>query len=461
MNRENNVDKAWVLREPLIKVMVKIGLPVGLIEAMRIVYNIVDVYWLGNYSAEALAGVSVAWPVISLVLSTFSGIYGAGVALISQYWGAREYENSLKVSGQMIFFTLTAGPVISVATITLSPYIFTLINTPVETRAPAYEYISVFSAGIPVFGLLESTLGVYMASGTPLVPLFLRSLGTVLNIVLDPLFIFGMLGLPEMGVTGAALATVLSELVAGALSLILVLRRGVRGVKMRMGYVKPDSIMLRLLVKTGLPLSGSALAEASGFTALAGIIGLAGSRALAAWSIGDRPLGVISIATAGLLTACSVVIGQSLGAGLHSKAREVAAKTLIYNMVITMLVVTPLIVFRDNMSSAFSPQDQVTASYASDFVLYMGLSLVFLSMLDTARAIASGSGHTKPIMYLSLLRLWGLRNILAYVLGPGPLGIGVKGLWIGMAISNVITGVVALAWITRYKWLKPVIKSAK
>ncbi|MEM4672019.1 MAG: MATE family efflux transporter, partial [Desulfurococcaceae archaeon] len=225
-------DKLWVLKQPLLKVVVKLGLPVGLMQAFRVIYNLVDMYWLGNYSTLALAGVSVAWPIIFLVLATFFGIYGAGTSLVSQYWGAREYTSSLKVAGQLLLFTITVGPLISALTIISTPYILVLINAPAETRTPAYDYVSILAMGVPVFGVLESITSVYMASGTPFLPLALRSLGTMLNIVLDPLLIYGLHGLPEMGVAGAALATVLSELVAGTAGLVYFSLMGVKGIKM-------------------------------------------------------------------------------------------------------------------------------------------------------------------------------------------------------------------------------------
>ncbi|MCC6032906.1 MAG: MATE family efflux transporter, partial [Desulfurococcaceae archaeon] len=95
----------------------------------------------------------------------------------------------------------------------------------------------------------------------------------------------------------------------------------------------------------------------------------------------------------------------------------------------------------------------------ADFLLYMGPSIIFFVILRVAFSVASGSGHTKVVMFLSLFRLWVLRNVLAYLFGPGPLGMGVRGLWIGMSVSNVVTGLLALLWIVKGNWLKPVIKS--
>ena len=93
--------------------------------------------------------------------------------------------------------------------------------------------------------------------------------------------------------------------------------------------------------------------------------------------------------------------------------------------------------------------------------MIMGPSVIFFTLYLASGAVAHGSGHTKPVMAFGLLRLWVLRNILAYLFGPGPIGWGVVGLWIGMAISNYITGSLALWWILFGRWDKPVVEKEK
>lgn len=454
---EENATKRWVLEKPLIYVMVKIGLPAGLMRVMEVLYTMVDLYWLGNYDPLTIAGLSSAWPVMFLILSAFFGFYGAGITLVSQYWGAGSYQKSIRVSGQLLFFSFTVGPLVSALMVMVTPLLLTALGIPDIPKTHAYSYISIIAFGIPVFGILGSIMAVYMATGNPLMPLLLRTTGVSLNILLDPIFIYGWYGLPEMGIRGAALATLLSELICGILGLSIFLTKGVKGERFRPEYLKPDGSVIKMIARIGAPLSGTAVAESSGFTVLAGIVAMMGEKTLGAWGVGDRPFSIVSIAIASLLSACSVIIGQSLGAGLYEKARNTANRILTYSIAVTGLIVTPIVSFRNEISLFFSPLDEEIAHYASEFILYMGPSLVLLSILETARAVANGSGHTKPIMYISFIRLFLLRNALAYLLGPGPLGLGVKGLWIGMSISNVIAGLLALAWLHRYTWLKPVI----
>jgi len=159
-----------------------------------------------------------------------------------------------------------------------------------------------------------------------------------------------------------------------------------------------------------------------------------------------------------LLAALSTIIGQNLGAENFRKAREAAYKALALAIGISSIGVFTMIALRYEVARIFIPSDPEVIQYASDFILIMGPSIVFFTMLRVAFSVAQGSGHTKPVMYISILRLWFLRNILACLYGPVPPSLGVKGLWAGMAVSNVITGLIALAWIGHGKWLKPVIK---
>ncbi|MEM4594326.1 MAG: MATE family efflux transporter, partial [Zestosphaera sp.] len=136
-----------------------------------------------------------------------------------------------------------------------------------------------------------------------------------------------------------------------------------------------------------------------------------------------------------------------------------ALKTVLYSTIITGLGVSAYMVFRYSVVSVFAPSDPEVVQGAADFLLYMGPSIIFFVILRAAFSVASGSGHTKTVMYLSLFRLWVLRNVLAYLFGPGPFRMGVRVLWIGMSISNIITGLLAFLWIVRGSWLKPVIKT--
>lgn len=453
----SGANERWVLEEPLHKVMIKVGLPVAAMQVLNVVYNIVDLYWLGRYSTSAIAAINASWPTFFLIVSVFAGLFGAGNALVSQSWGAGKYDYAVKAASQLIGFAIIGGLPLGAAISLVSPYLLSLITADPEVLGAAASYISIIALGLPLFAISFAIQSAYISIGRSWVVLRFIIIGNILNMVLDPVLIFGWLGLPSMGAAGAALATVISEGMAWVMGLAYFVKRGLNGHRPSARYFAPDLSIYRKVIEIGLPLSGSSFAEASGFYVLALIIGSMGTKALSSWGIGDRPFSIISIITSGLIAATSTVVGQSIGARDFEKAKRVVKEVSAIIALVTALLVLPMIALRHQVASAFSPLDIEVASYAADFILYMGPSLVFFSMLQVASAVANGSGHTKPLMALSMLRLWALRNALAYPLGPGPLSIGVSGLWIGMALSNAITGLAAVAWLFSYKWLRPVI----
>ncbi len=451
-------DKQWVVKQPVLKTMLKLGLPIGVTQALQVVYSLTDMYWLGRLGREALAAVNATWPVLFLVMAGLAGLFQAGLALVSQYWGAGDYKRSLNAGGQLLVIAVGAGVPLGILSYMAIPVFLELIGVPGEVREGAVTYGRIFALGFAVFGLMESVLSIYSAAGDTLTIMKIRLIGVSLNIVLDPIMIFGLLGFPALGIAGAAIATLLSDLISGVISLTLLSTRGIKGEKLRRSDLKPDFSLIKKFFRIGLPISISSLSDAAGFTVLTGIISMMGASALAAWGVGDRPFSLLEILVGSILAALSTIIGQNLGAENFGKAREAAYKALVLAVGITSVGVLTLITVRYEVARLFIPSDPEVIQHASDFILVMGPSIVFFVMLRAAYSVAQGSGHTKPVMYIAILRLWFLRNILAYLFGPGPLSLGVKGLWTGMAISNLITGLIALAWIVHGKWLKPVIK---
>jgi putative MATE family efflux protein len=451
-------DKQWVVKQPVLKTMLKLGLPIGVTQALQVVYNLTDMYWLGRLGREALAAVNATWPVLFLIIAGLAGLFQAGLALVSQYWGAGEYRRSLNAGGQLLIIAIFTGIPLGVLSYMVIPTFLGLIRIPEEVAEGAIIYGRIFALGFAIFGLMESVLSIYSAAGDTFTVMKIRLIGVSINIVLDPIMIFGLFGFPALGIAGAAIATLLSDLVSGVISLVLLSKRGVRGERLTKSDLKLDPFLIKKFFRIGLPISISSLSDAAGFTVLTGIISLMGAGALAAWGVGDRPFSLIDILVGSVLAALSTIIGQNLGAENFGKAREAAYKALALAMGMSSIGVFTMIALRYEVARLFIPSDPEVIQYASDFILIMGPSIVFFTMLGVAFSVAQGSGHTKPVMYISILRLWFLRNILAYLFGPGPLSLGVKGLWAGMAVSNVITGLIALAWIVHGKWLKPVIK---
>lgn len=437
--------------------MVKLGTPIAIGEALNIIYTMADIYWLGRVGRDALASVSASWPVIWLIVSAGAGIFSAGVALISQYWGMGDYRRATKAGGQILLLSLIFGIPIAVIGYTVSGHFLYLIGVPESTAVYAADYAKILALGIPFIAIYESFSAIFVASGDSITPLKVRSMGVLINVVLDPILIFGYFGIDSYGVAGAAMATVISQFMVAAYSVAYIMLKGVNGYSIKLDSLIPDTSFLGDILRIGYPISALMVGEASGFVILVHVISLLGPVPLAAWGIADRVLGLFHVFIAGLLGATSTMIGQSLGAEIHKRARLIARKTSFYGAIIMTAGLLLLIPLRYNIAGFFAPGDEELIKEVADFILIMGPSVIFFTIYLSSRAVARGSGHTKPVMFFGLLRLWILRNSLAYLFAI-PLGFGVKGLWIGMAISNYITGSLALWWILFGNWAKAVVR---
>ncbi|WP_457591476.1 MATE family efflux transporter [Geoglobus sp.] len=459
-NDEHRVNNNWVLEDGILKVMVKLGTPIAVGEAMNILYSMADIYWLGRIGRDALASVSASWPVIWLIVSVAAGIFSAGVALISQYWGKSDFKKAMMSGGQVLVLSIIFGIPIAISGFVLIGKFLAIIGVPATTLEPATEYARILALGIPLIAIYESISAIYTAAGDTITPLKIRSVGVVINVILDPILIFGYLNLPSFGVVGAATATVVSQFVVSVLSITYLGIRGVEGLRISLQNLKPKASFIKQILKIGYPISILMVSEAGGFVLLVHIISLLGPTPLAAWGIADRLLGLFHVFIAGLLGATSTMIGQSLGAQMEHRARTTAKKTALYGAAIMACGLFILIPMRYQIAYVFAPNDELLVKQVADFILIMGPSVIFFTIYLAARAVARGSGHTKPVMIFGMIRLWILRNSLAYLFAI-PVGLGVKGLWIGMAVSNYITGSLALWWIIFGKWDKAVISKVE
>ncbi|MEM0060646.1 MAG: MATE family efflux transporter [Fervidicoccaceae archaeon] len=450
------VSKEEVLKGSIYKTMIKLGIPLALSEMVQVLYDLANVFWLGRLGKEAVAAPSASWPLISTFMAAMSGLLASGISLVSQYKGADDVEGMKKSVGQVYFLGIAASIVASILGLLSIPHLLRAIGIPDDTFPYALSYSRIFFISTIFISLWESFRAVVSASGNTVLPMKLNAFGIAMNALLDPFLILGLGPFPALGVEGAAISTLISRFIVSIVSLRII-TGGSIGVRLERKYMRPDKQMLKLMLKIGAPLSLSWLMDGLGFTVLTSIISMEGSTALAGWGVGDRPMNLLHFAVIGFIGATSIMVGQSLGAGLPDRAREIAKKALVIVSIVGLLGGIAFAAFGRSIALSFIDDPDVVEA-AAEFFLYMGLTIVFFEIIQLMGAVAQGSGHTRFMIFISLVRIWLIRNLLAYLLGPGPIGMGIRGIWIGMSLSNVISGIFALAWIVKGNWWREVIK---
>ena len=231
-----------------------LSLPLIVTNTLQTAYNLADTFWLGQYSTNALAAVSFAFPIVFFLISLALGLSVAGSVLVAQYTGAGNEDRAAYAASQTISIAIVGSIVLGALSYPLVDEFVALLGASPAVAPLVVEYMQVYSLGLVfVFGffMFISLMRGYGDTVTPMLVMF----GTVIvNLALDPALIFGWGPFPELGVAGAAVATVFSRALAFAVGLAIMFR-GSRGVTIRLREMVPDPEFARTLMRIGVPAS--------------------------------------------------------------------------------------------------------------------------------------------------------------------------------------------------------------
>lgn len=457
--------KPDILNGKIIPTLLLLGWPIMVESLLQTGYNLADTFWLGNMGPqageEALAATQISWPLIWFMMSVGIGFGIAAIALVSQHTGAEQFGEANKDAGQLFLFFILFSTAVALIGFIISPTLlnFVITDDPVVARKGTVFMQTIF-LGQPFMFIFMAFAFLLRAWGDTLTPMILTGISMGANIILDPIFIYGIGPFPEWGIFGAAFATVLTRLAAAVIAIYL-LFSGKVGIVLKLKNMKPDLKRLKKFAKIGLPASIGNSGTAFGFVILTFVIARVDNpiAALAAYNAGDRILGLMFIFMGGLAVAMSTMVGQNLGANQKERAEEVIKRGIITLTLIMTLFTIILFIFRREFIIIFN-KDPTVVRIGTEFLLIFSFSMPFFGIFRAVNAVFEGSGHTKYQMALNLVRLWGLRVPFTWILGL-IIGLGAAGVWIGMAVSNVIAAVIALILLSTGIWKEKVIENKK
>ncbi|MBU7000446.1 MAG: MATE family efflux transporter [Theionarchaea archaeon] len=456
------VPEEQILKGPIVKTLLVLGWPVMISNLLHSMYNIVDTFWLGRLggieSTSAVAALQVSWPIVFLTIAIAFGFGSAGIALVSQYTGARNPEEADKSAGQVLFMSFVFGVTIAVAGFMFSHTIVNLLGIKDAIAEAAVTYLEIIFLGIP-FMFTSMIFGFLMrAYGDMTTPMKLEGVTVLINMVLDPVLIFGLAGFPRMGIMGAAIATIFSRSISSVIALYI-LFSGKAGIKVKFPYLKPVKWRVSQIFSIGVPASVGNSGTALGFVVLMAVIARLPDQGsvLAGYGIANRLVNLMFIAIEGLGVGVATILGQSLGANNVKRAEEVAKKGMVLMFLILVGASCFLFWGREFLIQIFINNDAVIAE-GSNFIRVFVFGVAFFGIFRAVNSSFMGSGHNIPTMILELGRLWGLRIPLSIIFGF-TMGWGTSGVWFGMTLSNVLGAVLALGLFKTGIWKKRVIKT--
>mgnify|MGYP000168042419 FL=1 len=424
-----------------------LSLPIVVTNLLQTAYNLADTFWIGQYSTEALAAISFAFPMVFLIISLGMGLAVAGSILVAQYTGADKQGEAEYAASQTVGFAAVVSVVVGAVAYVFVGDVLALLGPEPDVLPLATGYMEIISLGIFfMFGFLVfvSLMRGYGDTVTPMLVMF----GSVaLNVVLDPFLIFGWWWFPQWGIEGAAIATVFSRGLALVVGLWIMFT-GRRGVRIRLRDVVPDLQYGRRLLRIGVPASVEGTGQAVAINLLMFIVGTFATPVVAAFGIGVRVFSVIFLPAIAVARGVETMSGQNIGAGKPDRAAltaRVAARTTFVVLAAAGVVTW---VFADPIVALFTDDTQVIEVGAT-FLRYVAPSFGFIGIMRSYNGGFRGAGKTLTAAAIAVTMLGAVRLPIAWfasqVLGP-------PGIWVSFLISNVVGAVIAYVWFRRGTW---------
>ena len=449
--RRGNVE--LILHGSLLQAMLSIAVPVVINSFVQTLYNLTDTYWLGQIGTEPLAAINLVTPVQNMVMNFGSGLTVAGAVLISQFIGAGKKEEASGMASQIFACAMGFSVVCAGLISLLTPAIVDWLGAEGLTRDSAVSYLRIVILDMPFLFTVNIFQSVRQAQGDTVRPLFLNTLGICLNLILDPLLMVTL----GLGAAGAALATVAAKAVPACVALRLLASRR-EEVRLRRSLMRPQGEKLRLIVRIGLPTALGGSAMQLGFLLMSRTVFAYGTQALAAYGIGNKVNGLISLPSNAIGSAVSTIVGQNMGAGQPDRAEK--GYRLSALCAVAFLLVGGLVLSRPAVSEAavriFSSDGEVVAM-AADFLSLMAFWCWTNGIYNATTGLFQGSGHTEVTMASDAARLWIYRFATLYFF-QHVMGMGVRSVWLSVVVSNGIATAVMLVMYFTGLWRKNRVK---
>lgn len=432
------------------KSLLKLSIPIILANILQTAYQLTDTFWVGRLGTVAVAAVSISFPVIFLLVSIGGGLAMAGTILVAQYKGKGDAEKVNHITSQTLLMVFFVSVVISTLGYFLAPLLIKLMGAEKEVFDTAVSYMKVSFFGMIFVFTYMVFQSLMRGVGDVKTPAFIV-LGTVLlNLILDPLFIFGYGFIPAFGVSGAAFATIGTEGLAMVIGISLLLK-GNHQIKLNLSDLNPDFDLLKRLVKLGFPASVEQSTRALGMTLITFLVASFGTLTVATYGVGTRILSFVIIPAMGLAMATSTLVGQNMGAGKVDRAEKVAKLGSFLSFVILTGVGVILFFSSKIVATLFLPNDLEAIKSTALFIKIISLSFGFIGVQMSLNGVFRGSGNTFISMILSIVSLWVLQFPLSYVLSKHT-SLAELGIWIAIPATNVIAAFISITWFLEGTW---------
>ena len=400
-------DKKLLMTEgPIIKVLLRFAFPLLLGQLFQQMYNTVDSWVVGKFCGDnALAAVSSSGSLCFLLVGFFQGVFMGGSVLISKCYGAREHDKVDKTIHTLVTFSLILGITISILGLFCTPTLLRWMGTPENVMPNSILYFRIYCAGLLALVLYNTATGIFQALGDSRHPLMYLIISSLVNVALDFLFVAGF----HWGVGGAALATVLGQLLSAILAFAH-LMSGKFVVKISLKKLWPDWNILGQICKLGLPsgVQNSVIAIAN--VVVQSNINAFGDYAMAGSGSYFKLEGFIFLPITAITMALTTFVSQNIGANKNDRARLGARQGTIMTVILVELMGIGFFIIAPHLIGLFSSTPEVIA-FGVRHARVTSLFYCVLAFSHCCAAILRGAGRAIVPMTV-MLAVWCVFRII-------------------------------------------------
>lgn len=426
-----------------------LAIPMVLEMVMESLFAVCDIFFVSKLGPDAAATVGLTESLLTLIYALAIGLSMATTAVVARRVGEGNLPGAGTAAVQAIGVGVLIAVPIGIAGALFAPDLLRLMGGSPGLIATGWRYTAVMVGANIVIFLLFLINAIFRGAGDPAIAMRSLWLANFINIALGPCLIFGLGPFPELGVTGAAVATVIGR-GSGVLYQIRALANGRGRIALRWEHLRLDPAVMTKLLRVSGPGMFQFLIATASWVGLVRIISTFGSAALAGYTIAIRVIVFAILPSWGLSNAAATLVGQNLGAGHPERAERSVWQTGLYNMVFLGAVGLVFILFAEAIIGLFTTDPEVVR-HAVSCLRYASYGYPFYAWGMVMVASFNGAGDTWTPTWINFICLWLLQIPLAWVLANRA-GLGPSGAFIAIAIGESMLAVVGMLAFRRGRW---------
>jgi len=431
------------------KALWRLAVPIMFGMGIHTLYNVIDMIFIGQLGGNAIAGVAFNMPIFFLMLGLPMGLGSGVTASIARFIGDEDKKSADNSAEHALAMAGGIAIVFTILGIYYGQKILIVLGAEGEILVLAWEYLSMIVLGLPFMVFSGFFRSILAGEGDMKFPMMVAGLGTLLNIILDPIFIFkledyGNIGF-GMGVKGAAMATVFSQLIVFLIFIYMLFIKDHAYITFKLKDFLPSKIILWDIIKVGLPASLSMIIMALGQGVFNKILIYYSSQTVAAYQVAGRLDMLIFLPIFAIAGALTTLVGMFYGAREIGALNRIVRYGISSAFLITLVSSSFVYIFAETFSSWFT-QDQEIISVSVGFLKRLCLVYPLVAIAITSGRVMQGLGKGLPVLLITIIRVLGV---------SAPLGLyfsfvlekPVEWNWYAMMIAAFISFTIAIIWV--------------